>query len=49
MFGALGAVAGFATLAGLREAAPDAKVIVATGNNAREHALAAIAGGAAEA
>ncbi len=39
---------GFATLAGLREAAPDAKVIVATGNNAREHALAAIAGGACD-
>ncbi len=39
---------GFATLAGLRAAAPDAKVIVATGNNAREHALAAIAGGATD-
>ena len=39
---------GFATLAGLRAAAPDAKIIVATGNNAREHALAAIAGGACD-
>jgi two-component system NtrC family response regulator len=41
-----GATEGLAALEGLRELAPDCKVIIATGNEAREHALRSIALGA---
>jgi two-component system, NtrC family, response regulator len=41
-----GASEGLAALEGLRQLAPDCKVIIATGNEAREHALRSIALGA---
>jgi len=41
-----GATEGLAALEGLRQLAPDCKVIIATGNEAREHALRGIALGA---
>ena len=41
-----GATEGLAALEGLRQLAPDCKVIIATGNEAREHALRSIALGA---
>jgi len=39
---------GFATLEGIQRIAPDAKVIVVTGNGERQHALRAVAGGACD-